>query len=518
MNPKRLKCISLVISALITSSTAAWQVPSEYAITASPDGHFFQDSSGRPFFWQADTAWLLFHRLNYSECETYLSDRASKGFNMVLAVGFTQIGIDSPNRNGDLPFLDEDPVTPNEPYWDYIDQVVELAWTKNIRIALVPAWGYYVHSSDNEESVLNIDNSRTFGFFVGSRYPYLPKILFADTNPYWENKTAVKADYANGGVSPEYAATDWSPIYDELAQGIIEGERGAIASAQRARAETTANSSWWPLMTIHPTNQWFNGGPIALASSLMGDRLWLTLDSSQSGHADYPPNPPIPWWNCRRGWETVERMYAVGETEPGIQRPVLDNEPHYENRYDNGKSGLPYWNASDIRIGSWQAVFSGAAGVTYGAENIMQMYNPDLFDHAGSGVPVSWTEDLSLAGAAQMHFIQQAITDRGDQGYFSRIPAQDVIMDGTGTNDEHVVATRDQDGSYIMVYTPIGRELSINTTSLSGCDIAASWFDPLTGLYDAFDYTQCGEVGAPGVFVPPLSSAHADWVLVLEKQ
>ena len=140
---------SLVLPLLCLGSAAqaAWTVPKEYAIAPSADGHYFQEEDGSPFFWQGDTAWLLFHRLDYKECEQYFTDRASKGFNMVRAVGFTQIGIDSPNRNGDLPFVDLDPTKPNEPYWAYIDKIVELAWSKGVRIALVPAWGYYVHGS-----------------------------------------------------------------------------------------------------------------------------------------------------------------------------------------------------------------------------------------------------------------------------------------------------------------------------------------------------------------------------------
>ena len=94
--------------------SAAWQPPPEYEIFPSADGHFFQDGEGEPFFWQADTAWLLFHRLNRTECEIYLSDRASKGYNVVLAVGFQQIGIDSPNRNGDLTFVNQDVTKPEE--------------------------------------------------------------------------------------------------------------------------------------------------------------------------------------------------------------------------------------------------------------------------------------------------------------------------------------------------------------------------------------------------------------------
>lgn len=155
-----------------------------------------------------------------------------------------------------------------------------------------------------------------------------------DTNPHWTNKTAVSSDYTIGGVPQTYNWTDYSLVYDGLAEGLIAGASGT------------------PLITIHPTNQWFSGTPIATASANYGDRDWLTLDACQSGHADYPPNPPIPWWNARRGYEPIEIMY---NNQDKI-RPVLDNEPHYENRFNNGKPDRPAWNASDIRKGSFQAV------------------------------------------------------------------------------------------------------------------------------------------------------------------
>jgi hypothetical protein len=142
-----LKAALLILTLALTLLTEAWRIPASYALTHSPNNRFLQDANESPFFWQADTAWLLFHRLNYTEAETYLSDRAAKGFNAVLAVGFTQIGIDSPNRNGDLPFKDEDVTRPNELYWAYVDEIMELAWSKGIRICLVPSWGKFVHDN-----------------------------------------------------------------------------------------------------------------------------------------------------------------------------------------------------------------------------------------------------------------------------------------------------------------------------------------------------------------------------------
>ncbi|KAE8332162.1 hypothetical protein BDV39DRAFT_217203 [Aspergillus sergii] len=506
-----LKSALFCIALPILQAVAAWQVPTEYAITPSSNGRFLQEADGKPFFWQADTAWLLFHRLNFSEAETYLSDRASKGFTMVLAVGFTQAGIDSPNRNGDLPFLNEDVTKPNEAYWAYVDSVVELAWNKGIRICMVPAWGKYVHSSDNSGDVLNTSTAFPFGKFLGQRYPYLPKTLVGDTNPYWQNKTAVKVDYTNGGAPPTYEVTDWSPVYDDLANGIVAGERETVAKTS-AQNDTT----WSPLMTIHPTNQWFTGGPLALAHSFFGNRTWLTLDASQSGHADYPPNPPIPWWNCRRGWEPVELMYAAGSAPGGVVRPVIDNEAHYENRYNNGNSSQAFWNASDVRIGSWQAVFSGAAGLTYGANAIQQTIIPGLFDSDGSGPSDDWSEDLVLPGSSQMQWIKKAIIDRGNTTYFNRVPAQDIIVGNAGTDDTRVTATRDSGGGWIMVYTPTGEPFQIETKSLSSCDVEASWYDPLSGAYSKFDYTQCGDSVTVKTFTPPTTGGHADWVLVLD--
>jgi hypothetical protein len=67
-------------------------MPSNYPIAASHDGHHFKTTNNQPFIWQADTAWLLFDRLNMTEAEQYLDDRASKGFNMILAVGLSQLG------------------------------------------------------------------------------------------------------------------------------------------------------------------------------------------------------------------------------------------------------------------------------------------------------------------------------------------------------------------------------------------------------------------------------------------
>lgn len=77
---------------VLLSNALAWKMPSDYPISASHDGHHFMTTNNQPFIWQADTAWLIFDRLNMTEAEEYFDDRASKGFNMILATALSQLG------------------------------------------------------------------------------------------------------------------------------------------------------------------------------------------------------------------------------------------------------------------------------------------------------------------------------------------------------------------------------------------------------------------------------------------
>src|SRR5437660_12534445 len=45
-------------------------------LKASPNGRYFVDQDGKPFFYLGDTCWLLFQRLNRKEVDEYLKDRA----------------------------------------------------------------------------------------------------------------------------------------------------------------------------------------------------------------------------------------------------------------------------------------------------------------------------------------------------------------------------------------------------------------------------------------------------------
>src|SRR5882724_4864154 len=87
-------------------------------LKVSDNHRFLVDANGRPFFYLADTAWELFHRLNREEAQDYLKDRAAKRFNVIQACVLAEFGgLTVPNAYGHLPLADSDPAKPNEDYF-----------------------------------------------------------------------------------------------------------------------------------------------------------------------------------------------------------------------------------------------------------------------------------------------------------------------------------------------------------------------------------------------------------------
>jgi hypothetical protein len=79
-----------------------------------------------------------------------------------------------------------------------------------------------------------------------------------------------------------------------------------------------------------------------------------------------------------------------------------------------------------------------------------------------------------------------------------------------GEGSAYKVATRDEKGSYILVYSPAGHPFEVDMTRLSGTAHAA-WFDPRTGASKAL-----GEYSNSGTqkFTPPTYGP--DWILTLD--
>jgi hypothetical protein len=75
------------------------------------------------------------------------------------------------------------------------------------------------------------------------------------------------------------------------------------------------------------------------------------------------------------------------------------------------------------------------------------------------------------------------------------------------------VATRDEVGSYAMIYVPVGRKFSVKMNVIDGAEVIAWWYNPRNG-----EATKIGKYSNTGEqsFISPTPGELLDWILVLD--
>ncbi len=88
---------------------------------------------------------------------------------------------------------------------------------------------------------------------------------------------------------------------------------------------------------------------------------WLDLDMYQSGHSR----------------TAKEYTYVLESKKSKSVRPVINGEARYENIPDRFWEDKYYgWlDAADVRVSAYWSLIAGAAGYTYGCNDIWQMYD-----------------------------------------------------------------------------------------------------------------------------------------------
>jgi len=450
-----------LLSPMAVRQTDASPLP---RLKVSDNRRFLVTSDGQPFFWLGDTAWELFHRLNRAEAVRYLDDRDRKGFSVIQAVALAELdGLNTPNAYGHRPFLNNDPVKPDvkagpaNDYWDHVDYVVAEANKRGLYIGFLPTWGDKWNNKWGVGPVIFTPaNAEAYGEWLGKRYKNFGIIWML------------------GGDRPIESDTH-REIIQAMARGIRKGDEGAH------------------LMTFHPpggngSSTWFHQEP------------WLDFNMRQNGHV-------------------VEFTGRYDQTLADYRRtpvkPVLDGEPIYEDHPVSFKANeLGHSISSDVRRPLYWNLFSGAFGHTYGHHSIWQMWSPGKDPINNPLMP--WVEALNAPGAGQMQFGRWLLESRP---FLTRIPDDSIIVRDRvptsvpGAGRYRFVATRDEAGSYAMVYAPVSRKFKVRMNVISGAQVRAWWFNPRNG-----QATPIGTFPNQGEreFTPPEPGEMLDWVLVLD--
>jgi hypothetical protein len=464
-------------SAAGAANPAAGRLP---RVRVHPGGHHLQLEDGRPFFWLGDTAWELLHRSTRDECSYYLATRARQGFTIVQTVVLAEMsGLETPSAEGHRPFHGNDPLRPNDAYFDRVAEVVDEAAARGLRAALLPAWGDKLTAPWGDgPRVFRSDNlpvARAYARYLGGKMLGRTNVVWmlggdrparvdGSRPSQWPNNQALAS-----GFAPDH---DWRPIWREIAAGLAEG---------------TGED---PVCLYHP-----QGGDWT-TSIMLPDEPWLSVHGMQSGHGGGHDQPV---------WEWVARDYALSPA-----KPTLDLEPNYEdhpyNPWPRWDPATGYFRDHDVRKQCWRSVLAGACGVTYGHHAVWQWCGDrhDVINHADR----DWRDALNRPGASQVRFLRDLLESRP---FFRRVPDQSLILSGAGEGGGHIRAARDSERTYAFVYLPRNdQRVKVDLGALRATTVRAWWYDPRNGLG-----TPIGEFPpAPAEFVTP--SFGPDWVLVLD--
>ena len=414
-------------------------------LMVSANQRFLQHEDGTPFFWLGETPWLMPQRLTRDEVDYYMQVASKAGYNMVQV----QVLNDVPSVNiyGQLSHPYGWDMTKADPdgvysYWDHLDYIIHSAERWGIYVGLVTIWGSQVKNCH-----INEEQGREYAEFLAKRYGDSPNIIW------------ILGGDIEGDIHPEV----WQMM-------------GA----------TIKSIDHNHLMTYHPRGR-------TTSAKWFAEAEWIDFHTYQSGHRRYGQRMgsktyPIPDDTEEDCWMYVDSTWSHRPV-----RPVIDDEPSYENipkglhDPDEGR-----WQAADVRRYAYWDVFAGCCGHSYGHNSIMQMLKPGFPTGYGrNGEEPTWTEALDAPGFQQMRILKDLMLSFP---YFERIPDQSIILGDNGTRYDRLIATRG-DG-YLMVYNYTSRPMDISLKTISGKEKRLLWMDAATGKLtvlgttrsDAFHY------------------------------
>lgn len=291
-------------------------------------------------------------------------------------------------------------------------------------VGLLPTWGRYWYEGSGVKSnkpLFNKENSFAYGEFIGKRYKdkQVIWILGGDRNiKNEEQKEIIRA----------------------MAKGLEKGSEGR------------------QLITFHPSggsgsSEWFHND------------AWLDFNMRQNGHnSDY----------------TNVYSKTLDDYRLSPVKPVIDGEPLYEDHpLSFSADRLGHSIAADVRRPLYWNLFNGAFGHTYGHHSVWQMYDSQKNRHPVNNPLMSWQDAIDQPGAKQMMYGRLLVESRP---FLTRIPdpsiivADKVVTSVPGEGRYRFAATRDIEGTYVMIYVPVGRPFRVRTNVIKGDKIKAWWY------------------------------------------
>lgn len=440
--------LAIFVTLLISQLNYGQKLP---LLKVGSDSQYIVTGDDEPFFWLGDTAWEMIHRLNREEVDQYLTDRANKGYTVIQTVVLAELdGLNTPNAYGEKPLVGNDPTRLNDKYFQHVDYVLKKADKLGLYIGLLPTWGdKFNRKWGTGPEIFTPENAKAYGKLLAQRYMKYNNLV-----------------WILGGDRALESETHYAVIR-AMAQGIREVDDKH-------------------LITYHPVGA-------KLATDFLKDDPWLDLDMYQSGHSR----------------TAREYSYVINGKKASTRRPIINGEARYENIPDRFWEDKAYsWlDDADARVSAYWSMIAGAAGYTYGCNDIWQMYEigRDPVIQARTG----WQAALQLPGSTQMGYMRQIFAKLPWQKMSLR---QDLIVSNNPENESYTLCAMGADGKFAVAYTPLGNPVKIDLSKMDAKRIRAWWFNPRSGkVKPAGEY----ETAQSREFTPWSKGWGSDFLLVL---
>jgi hypothetical protein len=445
-----MRLVLYLFFGLMVTASISQELP---LLKISKNQHYLVTGDNEPFFWLGGTAWELIHRLTKEEIDHYLKDRAEKGFTIIQTVVLAELdGLNTPNAYGYKPLIENDPERLNDRYFELVDYVVQKCQALGLYVALLPTWGDKFNQKWGAGPVVfNPENAKSYGMLLATRY-------LSNYNLVW---------VLGGDRAPE----------NETHYAII-----------RAMAQGIKNVDSIHLVTYHPVGA-------RKATDFFPNDSWLDFDMYQSGHSRL----------------SKEYSYVLDQ-RMSTTMPVVNGEARYENIPDRFWEDQSYgWlDDTDVRVSAYWTMLAGAAGYTYGCNDIWQMYT--MYRTPILQACTGWQPALDLPGAGQMIHLRQI---------FEQFPWQNMevdqslILNENPQDESYMLATKGPNGDFVLAYTPMGKPIEIDMSKLKQGRVYGYWFNPRSGeLEDIGEF----DASIPSQFNPPSQGRGSDYLLVLTKE
>jgi hypothetical protein len=224
-----IKKVVLVVTSLLIFAVSTLAEQPAYPVKVSENGRYFVDQKGKAVFWLGITQWQIFREYNLEEARTILENSKSKGFAFVQAMLMGVGDGTQPNVYGEKPWINNDPLTPNEAYFKNVDSVIRIARENDVVFSVTLYHQRY-------RKYITLENARAWAKWLAGRYKDVPNIVWS--------------------MTPE-AKQEFVPILRELAAGLHEGDGGSH------------------LITFKPD-------PAPYSSSFIHDEDWLDFNGMQT--------------------------------------------------------------------------------------------------------------------------------------------------------------------------------------------------------------------------------------------